>query len=35
MTQPFSSDVPNAAAKNRTVILRLVPKTGLVPPSIQ
>jgi flagellar motor protein MotB len=35
MTQPFSSDVPNAAAKNRTVILRLVPKTGPVPPSIQ
>ena len=35
MTQPFSSDVPNAAARNRTVILRLVPKTGPVPPSIQ
>ncbi len=35
MTQPFSNDVPNAAAKNRTVILRLVPKTGPVPPSIQ
>lgn len=35
MSQPFSSDVPNAAARNRTVILRLVPKTGPVPPSIQ
>ena len=35
MTQPFSSDVPNAAARNRTVVLRLVPKTGPVPPSIQ
>jgi excisionase family DNA binding protein len=35
MTQPFSSDVPNAAARNRTVILRLVPKTGPVPPSIE
>ncbi len=35
MTQPFTSDVPNAAARNRTVILRLVPKTGPVPPSIQ
>jgi excisionase family DNA binding protein len=35
MTQPFSSDVQNAAARNRTVILRLVPKTGPVPPSIQ
>ncbi|MEI8294207.1 MAG: helix-turn-helix domain-containing protein [bacterium] len=35
MSQPFSSDVPNAAARNRTVVLRLVPKTGPVPPSIQ
>jgi flagellar motor protein MotB len=35
MTQPFTNDVPNAAARNRTVILRLVPKTGPVPPSIQ
>jgi flagellar motor protein MotB len=35
MTQPFKSDVPNAAARNRTVILRLVPKTGPVPPSIE
>lgn len=35
MTQPFTSDVPNAAARNRTVILRLVPKTGPVPPSIE
>ena len=35
MTQPFTNDVPNAAARNRTVILRLVPKTGPVPPSLQ
>jgi excisionase family DNA binding protein len=35
MAQPFASDVPNAAARNRTVVLRLVPKTGPVPPSIQ
>jgi flagellar motor protein MotB len=35
MTQPFTNDVPNAAARNRTVILRLVPKTGPVPPSIE
>lgn len=35
LAQPFSSDVPNAAARNRTVVLRLVPKTGPVPPSIQ
>jgi flagellar motor protein MotB len=35
MTQPFPNSVPNAAARNRTVILRLIPKTGPVPPSIQ
>jgi flagellar motor protein MotB len=35
MAQPFSNDVPNAAARNRTVVLRLIPKTGPVPPSIQ
>ena len=35
MSQPFSSDVPNAAARNRTVVLRLVPKTGPVPPTLQ
>lgn len=35
MAQPFSSDVPNAAARNRTVVLRLVPKTGPVPPTLQ
>jgi len=35
MTQPFPGNTPDAAARNRTVILRLVPKTGPVPPSIE
>lgn len=35
MSQPFGNDVPNAAARNRTVVLRLVPKTGPVPPTLQ
>lgn len=30
---PFAKDQPNAAQKNRTVVLRLIPKTGSIPAS--
>ena len=28
---PFAKDQPNAAQKNRTVVLRLIPKSGSIP----